>query len=207
MPRLRMFRLHSLYVANVLPSGVGGVAPRDASWKCARQRQRRVSMYSSGSIDPAYQIWLQDRLTNGLLLRRCIAWCIDVFVLGVLVVAFWMMGATFTVLTLGLGAPIFGLAMLLPLLYGFLSLVSLQASPGQAAMGLAVARDDDLGPPTALQALVYMIGYMITVAAGIIWCAVALVTTRHRTLHDMVAGLVVVRRSALETYLTRGPFA
>jgi uncharacterized RDD family membrane protein YckC len=160
------------------------------------------------TLDPAYQIWLQDRLTNGLLLRRCLAWCVDVFVLGALVFAFWMMGVTFTVLTFGLGAPIFGLVAMLPLLYGFISLLTpMQASPGQAAFGLMVVRDDDLGPPTPLQALVYVIAYMITVAAGLIWCAVALVTTRHRTLHDMASGLVVVRRSALETYLTRGPFA
>ena len=162
-------------------------------------------MPSSGSLDPAYALWLQDRLTSGLLMRRCLAWMLDVFVLGVLVFVGWMTGVTFTVITFGLGAPIVGLVAVLPLLYGFISLVSpLQASPGQAAFGLAVVRNDDLGPPMPLQALIYMVAYLITAASGLIWCAVALVTTRHRTLHDMVSGLVVVRRSALETYLTRG---
>ena len=157
-------------------------------------------------LDPAYSAWLQDRLTSGLLIRRCLAWLLDMFILSTLVLAAWMMGWTFTALTLGLGAPIFGVIALIPLLYGFLSLLSsLQASPGQAAFGLMVVRDDDLGPPTTLQALLYMIGYMITVAAGVIWCAVALVTTRHRTFHDMLAGIVVVRRSALESYLTGAP--
>jgi len=162
-------------------------------------------MSSSGSLDPAYAMWLQDRLTSGLLTRRCLAWVLDMFVLSALVFVGWMTGVTFTAITLGLGAPIFGLIALLPLLYGFIALLSpLQASPGQAAFGLAVVRDDDLGAPTPLQALIYMFAYLITAASGLIWCAVALVTTRHRTLHDMVSGLVVVRRSALETYLTRG---
>ena len=159
-------------------------------------------------LDPAFSAWLQDRLTSGLILRRCIAWVLDIFILSMVALAVWMVLATFTVITFGLGAPTFGLMTLLPLLYGFLSLVSsLQASPGQAMMGLMVVRDDDLGPPTPVQALLYMIGYMITAAAGLIWCAVALVTTRHRTFHDMLAGIVVVRRSALETYLTGAPEA
>ncbi len=159
-------------------------------------------------LDPAFSSWLQDRLTHGLILRRCIAWMLDIGILSLLALVAWMVLATFTVITFGLGAPTFGLLTLLPLLYGFLTLVSsLQASPGQAMMGLMVVRDDDLGPPTPVQALLYMIGYMITAAAGLIWCAVALVTTRHRTFHDMLAGIVVVRRSALETYLTGAPEA
>jgi hypothetical protein len=42
-------------------------------------------------------------------------------------------------------------------------------------------------------------------AAGIVWTAVAIITTRHRTFHDMLSGLVVARRSALRAYLTAGP--
>jgi uncharacterized RDD family membrane protein YckC len=165
-------------------------------------------MYSNSSVDPAYQLWLQDRLTSGLLLRRVIAWMLDIFVLSAVVLALWTAGVGLTVLTLGLGASLLGVIALAPLLYGLLALLSpLQASPGQAAMGLIVVRDDDLGEPTLIQALVYVICYTITVAAGVIWCAVALVTTRHRTLHDMASGLVVVRRSALQSYLTQVPFA
>jgi uncharacterized RDD family membrane protein YckC len=71
-------------------------------------------------------------------------------------------------------------------------------------MGMIVVRDADLGPPTGLQAFVYMVGYLVTMAFGAIWTAVAVVTTRHRTLHDIVSGLVVVRRSALQSPLTPG---
>jgi uncharacterized RDD family membrane protein YckC len=152
------------------------------------------------------RIWLQDRMTQGILLRRVFAWFFDTLILGAVAMAMWVFSFTFTVATFGFGAPIFGAIAFLPLLYAFISLLTpMQASPGQALLGLIVVRNDDFGPPEPLQALVYAAGYCITMAAGLIWVAVALVTTRHRTFHDMLAGLVVVRRSALETYLTHAP--
>jgi uncharacterized RDD family membrane protein YckC len=36
----------------------------------------------------------------------------------------------------------------------------------------------------------------------VIWLAAALITSRHRTLHDLVSGLVVVRNGALSRTLT-----
>ena len=139
-----------------------------------------------------------DALTSGLLGRRVVAWVLDAMLLGIIGFAAWTALAAFTVLTLGLGAPLFAVLALLPAAYGWLALCSaLQASPGQAMLGLAVVRDADLGPPTPLQALVYMAGYLATMALGAIWVAVAVVTTRHRTLHDILSGLVVVRRRLL----------
>jgi uncharacterized RDD family membrane protein YckC len=144
-----------------------------------------------------------DLLTGGLLTRRVVAWVLDAILISAIGLGIWLVLAALTVVTLGLGAPLFALLALLPPFYGFLSLMTaLQASPGQAMMGLIVVRDADLGEPTALQALVYIAGYWITMAAGVIWTAVAVVTTRHRTFHDMLAGLVVVRRSALRSHLT-----
>ena len=139
-----------------------------------------------------------DQLTDGLLTRRLLAWLVDAIIVTIICAGFWVVLAAFTLLTLGLGAPLFALLAVVPVIYGWLGLVSrYQASPGQTMLGLMVVRDADLGPPTALQALVYMIGYVILLAFGAIWAAVALVTTRHRTLHDMLSGLVVVRRSLM----------
>ena len=38
-----------------------------------------------------------------------------------------------------------------------------------------------------------MVGFYVTLGLGAVWLVVALLTTRHRTLHDLVSGLVVVR--------------
>ena len=40
-----------------------------------------------------------------------------------------------------------------------------------------------------------MVGFYVTLALGAVWLVVALLTTRHRTLHDLLSGLVVVRRA------------
>jgi uncharacterized RDD family membrane protein YckC len=60
-----------------------------------------------------------------------------------------------------------------------------------------VRRNEDLGQPSALQALVSTLVYYLTVALGVIWMAIALLTVRHRTFHDIASGLVVVRARAL----------
>jgi uncharacterized RDD family membrane protein YckC len=149
---------------------------------------------------------LEDRLTGGLLTRRVVAWVLDAMFIAAIGTVIWLFLAAFTVLTLGFGAPLFALLALLPPFYGFLSLLTpMQASPGMALMGLIVVRDADLGSPTVLQAVVYIAAYWITMAAGVIWTAVAVITTRHRTFHDMISGLVVVRRTALRAHLTSAP--
>lgn len=144
-----------------------------------------------------------DVLTDGVLSRRVCAWILDAVLLGIIAMMLWLAVTFFTLLTLGFGAPLFALLTFLPIAYGWVALASsLQATPGQAMMGLIVVRDVDFGPPTALQALISVLGYAATMALGVIWCAVALVTTRHRTLHDIASGLLVARRQTLKATLT-----
>jgi uncharacterized RDD family membrane protein YckC len=66
-------------------------------------------------------------------------------------------------------------------------------------MGLMVRRDADLGPPTGLQALASVLVFYLTLATSGLLLVVALFTRRHRTLHDLISGLVVVRVSAMRT--------
>jgi uncharacterized RDD family membrane protein YckC len=66
-------------------------------------------------------------------------------------------------------------------------------------MGLAIRRDADLGPPESVQALVWALGFALTLmlTGGLLWLLAVLITQRKRALHDIVAGLVVVRAEAL----------
>ncbi|MBS0560608.1 MAG: penicillin acylase family protein, partial [Proteobacteria bacterium] len=50
-----------------------------------------------------------DLLTRGVLTRRMLAWCVDLFLIAILVGAFWMAGLSFGIVTLGLGMPVLGL--------------------------------------------------------------------------------------------------
>jgi uncharacterized RDD family membrane protein YckC len=142
-----------------------------------------------------------DLLTQGVVMRRVIAWLVDVTLIGVGMAMLYVLVLLFGLMTLGLGFALLGALPCLPPLYNFLFLLTpWAATPGQLLLGLCVRRDDDFGPPTALQALLSTVGFYLTLATGMIWLVVALFTVRRRTLHDMFSGLVVVRTDALTSF-------
>jgi uncharacterized RDD family membrane protein YckC len=138
------------------------------------------------------------QLTEGVLLRRLVAWWIDMVVVAALFGAAFASFVVMGVLTLGLTLPMLALLPAVPVLYHWLTLASpMAASPGQLAMGIAVRDWETLEPPGPLQALGFTLLLYLTLAAGGVWVLVALFTPQHRTLHDMFSGVVVVRRRAL----------
>jgi uncharacterized RDD family membrane protein YckC len=139
-----------------------------------------------------------DWLTQGVLLRRVWAWLIDAVLIALLVAGLWIALLLFGVLTLGLGLPLFGVLPFVPFCYHVLSIAgSMSATPGQAALDLVVRRNDDLGQPTALQAVISTLLFFFTLATCGVLLLIALFTVRKRTLHDLASGLVVVRARAL----------
>ena len=136
--------------------------------------------------------------TGGVMSRRCVAWIIDCFLIALLIWVLWWILVMFGFLTFGLGFGVMSVLPFVPFCYNFLSLLSsVSATPGQQMMGLTVRRNYDLGPPTGLQALASVLVFYLTIATSGLLLLVALFTTRHRTLHDLVSGLVVVRVGAL----------
>jgi uncharacterized RDD family membrane protein YckC len=137
-------------------------------------------------------------LTRGVLTRRVFAWLLDVLLIGLLFAVLGIGLLLFGVLTLGLGLPLLSVLPFVPFCYhvGFLA-GSTSATPGQSALGLVVRRDDDFGPPTLFQAVISTLVFFLTLATSGLLLLVALVTVRHRTLHDLASGLVVVRARAL----------
>ena len=142
---------------------------------------------------------------DGVLSRRCIAWILDAILIGMLLfVLVWVL-TLFGFATLGLGFGLMGVLPLVPFCYHLLSLLSAgSATPGQRACGLTVRRNDDLGPPTGVQALLSVIVFYVTLATSGLLLLIALFTARKRTLHDLVSGLVVVRTRAFDA-LTGSP--
>jgi uncharacterized RDD family membrane protein YckC len=141
---------------------------------------------------------VDDALVHGVLSRRVLAFVLDGLIVAGVCGTLWLVLLAFGLLTLGLGLPLLGIVPLVPLLYNWLSVASpFSATPGQRIMGLVVRHNADLGRPTPLEALIWTAGFVLTMSLGGIWLAVALLTVRHRTLHDIASGLVVVRRRAL----------
>jgi uncharacterized RDD family membrane protein YckC len=138
------------------------------------------------------------RLTEGVLARRVFAWLIDVLLIGLILTTLWLVLLLFGVLTLGLGFPLLGVLPFVPFCYHLLFVAApASATPGQQALGLVVRRNDDLGRPTPVQAFIYTLLFYITLATSGLLLLCALFTIRHRTLHDLASGLVVVRTRAL----------
>lgn len=140
---------------------------------------------------------MDEQLTDGVTFRRVIASVLDGLILGLgmlaVKLALWVLGF----LTLGFGWFLMSGLWVLPIAYVVAFVASPgQATPGQMMMDLAVMRDDDLGRPTPAQALVYAGGFALTMALGAIWLAAAFFTRRARCLHDVAAGVAVLRASA-----------
>ena len=152
-------------------------------------------------VAPTYEPDLDEVLTSGVLSRRLLAWVLDWILVGILIGGFLFMATIFTVLTLGLGSGIYFLLPIIPSAYSWLSVASsLSATPGQAMAGLAIVDNESLRRPNAGQAMVWIIGYLLTLSLLFLLLGIAIFSTRHRTLHDILANLVVVRRRAV-----RGP--
>jgi uncharacterized RDD family membrane protein YckC len=145
--------------------------------------------------------YLDDQfLTGGVVSRRCVAWVIDVFLIAILLLVLWWLLLMFGLLTFGLGWGAMSILPFVPFCYHFFSLLgAASATPGQRMMGLTVRRNYDFGPPTGLQAFLSVLGFYLTLATSGLLLVFALFTIRHRTLHDLVSGLVVLRVQALTT--------
>ncbi|HET7882840.1 MAG TPA: RDD family protein [Acetobacteraceae bacterium] len=146
-----------------------------------------------------YRVPMDDHwLTNGVMLRRVFALLLDALLIALMLAVLWFVLLMFGLLTLGLGLPLLGILPFVPFCYHLLFVAGRSsATPGQQALGLTVRRDDDLGRPSFAQAFVYTLGFYLTLATTGLLLLVALFTARHRTLHDLASGLVVVRARAL----------
>lgn len=138
-------------------------------------------------------------LTWHVLRRRIAAALVDLLLCGIAIGAFVLFGIVLGVLTLGLGFGVLVLLPLVPVLYHWFFIARMSATPGQRLMGLALRRNSDLGPPDGVQALIWALGFALTLTLtfGLLWLLVVLLTQRKRALHDIVAGLVVVRSATL----------
>ncbi len=137
-------------------------------------------------------------LLEGVLARRVMAWIIDVILISLLACLATGMILVLGFLTFGLGFGLFALLPAIGLLYHTLFVASPNAAtPGMRLLDLTIRRDDDLEPATLAQAIVFTAGLWLTLTFAFPLLLVAFVTQRKRELHDMAAGLVVVRNRAL----------
>lgn len=134
---------------------------------------------------------------EGLLTRRILAYFVDLMILAMIGAVVWLITGVATLLTFGLLAPVQALVLtLVPFAYHAL-LISGPASAtlGMRLMGLRVHSILDGNRPTFLQAAINVVVFYGSVAVtGSLILLLALFNAHGRTLHDYLAGTIVLRQ-------------
>ncbi|MFQ5776069.1 MAG: RDD family protein [Kiloniellaceae bacterium] len=135
-------------------------------------------------------------LYDGLVYRRVAGYAVDVVLIAVLSVALGLAFGLAGVLSFGLLSPLgFAAVALLPVSYHSYFIGRRGATPGMALFDLEMRTWTGHRPDYVQAFLVTVLFYTtVTVTAWLV-LAVALFNDRRRTLHDYLAGTVVVRRS------------
>ena len=133
---------------------------------------------------------------EGVLLRRTLAYFVDLCIIGVIAAVAWVGFAVLWVLSFGLLGPLLWFLFgLIPLAYHTLLL----SGPWSATLGMRLfdveLRSVTGERPGFLQALAQTALFYITVGATCSLILLFALLNRHkRTLHDLLAGTVLVRR-------------
>jgi uncharacterized RDD family membrane protein YckC len=134
-------------------------------------------------------------LFEGVLWRRAFAYLVDACCIGALVVVLWVFFLLLTILSFGLlGPPLWFLLGLVPLAYHTLLVGGRYgATWGMRLFGLQMHSWDGMRP-MLLQAFVHTVLFYTTVGAtGGLILLFALFNRRRRTLHDVLAGMLMLR--------------
>ncbi len=136
-------------------------------------------------------------LYEGLLLRRALAYLVDVVLITVVAVCLWFVLGIFTLVSFGLLAPLQALVLALwPLSYHSLFIGLRGATPGMSIMDVEI-RTATAGRPDLIQAVVATVLFYASVAlTSFLILLITLFDDRGRTLHDMISGTLAVRKSA-----------
>lgn len=135
-------------------------------------------------------------LYDGVMLRRVLAYLIDLVILGFLCTGAAFLIGLAGILTFGLLWP--GLSLLVPavvLLYDTAALGGPQAAtPGMRVLGLRLHSWDG-GRPSYLHAAGHSLAFYVSIAlTSWLILLVAPFNRRHRCVHDMLCGLVMTSR-------------
>ena len=146
------------------------------------------------SLNPRSRQLISLPSTTGVLTRRVIAYLFDVLFIALFGgMIFWAI-VVLNLFTFGLLHGLFAFVALAPMLYATLTVAGRQgATWGMRIMAIGYRTQDGALPSFAQAFGVSFLFYFTFWATGGLILLVALLSSRHRTLHDILAGLVMVR--------------
>ncbi|HMB77984.1 MAG TPA: RDD family protein [Kiloniellaceae bacterium] len=136
-------------------------------------------------------------LFDGIMVRRVVAYVLDGIAVGLLWILAWLILAALTTITFGLTSPLMVILFLLPLIYHSLSIAYLGATPGMCLLDVEVRLLNGQRPDLPHAILFTILFFATTWMTAFLVLLVALFNRRGRCLHDILTGLLLVRRSAL----------
>jgi len=140
---------------------------------------------------------------RGVLSRRVFAYCVDVVLIAILLVPVWLVCATLTVISFGILSPVWVIFALVPIAYHSLQIGGRRSATLGMRMFEIEVRSWTGERPSVLQAFIQtVLFYMTTAATGWLILLIAPFERRRRTLHDMLAGTLVIRRFPKPEILT-----
>lgn len=158
-----------------------------------------IDLGPTNSRSPFEDHLQQPALYQSVLLRRCLACCIDWVILCCLFILGHLATCATSVFTFGALTPVAVVILgMLPIIYGTWTIGGRTSStPGMRALDLTV-RTWQGDRPSYPQALLMTILFYVTVLPlGGLLLLYALFDRRLRCIHDHFSGVIVVRRSAL----------
>jgi uncharacterized RDD family membrane protein YckC len=149
----------------------------------------------TGDYDPSLDPLVHPELFDGVALRRIVAFCLDMIIVGVVLTISWTAALVLLVVSFGLIAIPLALASLaFVVLYDVFTIGGpASATPGMRAMGLKVVGINGSRPDN-IQALLMSALYWIISSWSLLPLAIALFNPRWRCPHDFLSGTVVIRR-------------
>lgn len=153
----------------------------------------------SGAPDPL----AHPAVYRGVVMRRVLAYMVDVVIIAFLMAAATLLVVVAGFVTFGVLAPLlWALWALIPLCYH----ISLLGGPRNATLGMRLFGLELISltapRPDYLQATVHTVLFYLSLSTAWLILIVALFNPMRRTLHDFVAGTVVVNREALRAALS-----
>lgn len=140
----------------------------------------------------------QPALYESVVVRRCLAFCLDWIVLCCLFVLGHLATCATSVFTFGTLTPIAVVILgMLPIIYGTWTIGGrANATPGMRAMDLTVRSWQGNRPDYPQALLMTILFYVTALPFGGLLLLYALFDRRLRCIHDHLSGMIVVRRRA-----------
>lgn len=146
---------------------------------------------------PTYEIAIA---TDGVLMRRSLAFVVDLIAIGALVVLLSIVILVLGVLTLGLAWLLFALLPAVAILYSAVTVGGAnQATIGMRVMGLRVSRAVSSSRVDAITAGVHSLIFWLATSTLLLWVfdvVIGVAREDKRLGHDLVVDVIVVRADA-----------